>query len=184
MSNKWALTQESFDQLLAWLGPDREQGGRKYEQIRHGLIRIFTWRGISEAEELADETINRVAQKIPSLSKTYVGDPALYFYGVAKNIQRQHQQRRRRELPPPAPPSQEEMLETEKESECLDYCLRRLNPGDRELILRYYQTEKRAKIDHRKRLAERLGVATNALRVRAHRIRAALHKCVTDCLGG
>lgn len=184
MSKHWTITQESFDQLLAWLDPDRDQAGRKYEQIRSSLIQIFTWRGISEAEELADETINRVAQKLPELSTTYVGEPARYFYGVAKNVQMQYRKRKQRELSLLPPPAEEEVFEREKEFDCLELCLQQLPPSSRELILHYYRTEKQAKIAHRKTLAERLGVATNALRVRAHRIRETLHKCVKDCLKG
>jgi len=175
------ITQESFDQLLAWLDPDREQAGKKYEQIRRSLIKIFTWRGINEAEDLADETINRVAQKFPELSATYVGEPALYFHAVARNVQMQYLQRKRRLLLPP-PPSEEEVRETEKASECLERCLQRLTPTNREIILRYYRAEKQAKINDRRALAKRLGVAATALRVRAHRIRETLHECVRACL--
>ena len=41
----WDLNQEAFDELLAWLNPDRERAGRKYEDIRQRLIRIFMHRG-------------------------------------------------------------------------------------------------------------------------------------------
>ena len=80
---EWDLTQENFDQLLAWLDPNREQAGRRYEDIRRKLVKIFVSRGCIIAEELADETINRVAMKVHEIVDTYTGDPALYFYGVA-----------------------------------------------------------------------------------------------------
>jgi DNA-directed RNA polymerase specialized sigma24 family protein len=48
--------------------------------------------------------------------------------------------------------------------------------------LKYYQQEKRAKIDHRKELADRLGIALNTLRMRVHRIKAILQQCVGECL--
>jgi DNA-directed RNA polymerase specialized sigma24 family protein len=70
----------------------------------------------------------------------------------------------------------------EKQYECLERCMLKLTPDNRELVLQYYQDEKRAKIDHRKRLAERLGLAINALRIRAYRARAALQECVYECL--
>jgi DNA-directed RNA polymerase specialized sigma24 family protein len=57
-----------------------------------------------------------------------------------------------------------------------------LSPENRRLVLEYYQNEKRAKIDHRRKLAEQLGIAVNALRIRAHRIRLQLQKCVQACL--
>jgi hypothetical protein len=49
-------------------------------------------------------------------------------------------------------------------------------------VLEYYRGEKKAKIDHRKKLAEKYEIALNALRIRAHRIRAQLYECVKDCL--
>jgi len=74
----WLLTQEAFDNLLAWLDPDRERAGQKYEDIRFKLIRNFARRGCSIAEDLTDETINRVSRKALEIAQAYVGDPALY----------------------------------------------------------------------------------------------------------
>ncbi len=48
--------------------------------------------------------------------------------------------------------------------------------------MKYYHDEKRAKIDYRKQLADALGIPLNALRIRAHRVRISLEKCVKDCL--
>jgi hypothetical protein len=48
--------------------------------------------------------------------------------------------------------------------------------------MQYYQDEKRDKIDHRKGLAERLGIPLNALRSRAQRMRDRLEKCVSECV--
>ena len=65
---------------------------------------------------------------------------------------------------------------------CLDRCLDHLPASTRELVLEYYRHEKRAKIDHHMALAQRLGIAVNALRIRAHRVRKHLEKCVLECL--
>jgi DNA-directed RNA polymerase specialized sigma24 family protein len=181
MNKEWALTQEAFDKMLAWLDPDRDRAGRRYEEIRHRLIKIFTCRGCSEADTLADETINRVTRKAQTLVEDYTGDPALYFYGVAHKVHLEYLRRK----PPtslPPPPAVEEGEEIEQEYDCLDRCMQRLTPDNRELVLEYYQEEKQAKINHRRLLAEKLGIALNALRIRAYRIRAALLECVQDCL--
>lgn len=81
-----AFTQESFDKLLAWLHPDREQAGQRYEDIRRKLIKLFLSRGCNQPEELTDETINRVAQKIDKILEEYVGDPEYYFFAVARRV--------------------------------------------------------------------------------------------------
>ena len=87
MKKEWVLTQDAFDTLLSWLDSDRDRAGTKYETIRLRLIKSFTCRGCWEAEELADETINRVVSRVPELAGEYRGDPALYFYGVSQRIQ-------------------------------------------------------------------------------------------------
>lgn len=179
LKKEWALTQKAFDQLLAWLGPDRELAGEKYEEIRRHLIKIFVCRGSATPEDLADETINRVIRKIPEVAAGYVGNPALYFYNVAQKIHLEYL-RKQNTTPPPPPVIQPE--DVEQKYRCLDQCMQSVTPNNRALILQYYQEEKQAKIDRRKELAERLGVAVNALRIRACRIRSQLEACVAACL--
>lgn len=177
------LNQEDFDTLLAWLGPSRDDGGKRYEEIRRRLVKIFTCRGCPEADELADETMNRVAHKARELATTYTGDPALYFYGVAHKVHLEYLRVCRNRPRPAAPnvqPGHADVLEVEYE--CLEECVRQLSPAAREIILQYYQEEKRSKIDNRKVLADRLGIAINALRIRACRIRASLQACMQHCL--
>lgn len=179
MKKDWILTQESFDALLVWLNPAREEAGRKYEEIRLRLIKIFTCRGCAEPEDLADETINRVSKKLKEIESTYSGDRAPYFWGVANKVHLEYLRRR----PIPTPPAHAaESEDNEKEFTCLEECLEKLTSSNRELVVQYYQEEKTAKIVHRKQLADQLGMALNALRIRAHRIRARLQECVEGCL--
>jgi DNA-directed RNA polymerase specialized sigma24 family protein len=179
MNKDWVLTQEAFDALLAWLAPAREAAGQKYEDIRIRLIKIFTCRGCCEPEDLADETINRVSNKLSEIESHYEGDPARYFYGVANKVHLEYLRRKPVHVPPvPA----DDTDDIEKEYECLEQCIQKLTPNNRVLVLQYYQEEKTAKIHHRKRLAEQLGIALNALRIRAHRIRASLQQCVQSCV--
>ncbi|MBC7911154.1 MAG: sigma-70 family RNA polymerase sigma factor [Pyrinomonadaceae bacterium] len=178
---EWILTQEAFDLLLDWLSPDREQAGRIYEQVRCKLIRIFAGRGCFAAEDMADETINRVAKKVHEISDTYVGDPSYYFYGVAQYILLEHSRKKPVVLPPP-PPVQDSADDLEQEYECLEKCMQHLPERSRELVIEYYLKAKSNKSEHRRELAQRLGIALNALRIRAFRIRATLQDCVRACL--
>lgn len=179
MKKNWILTQESFDTLLAWLDPNRESAGRKYEEIRSRLIKIFVYRGCHEPEDLADETINRVTSKLDFIQGSFIGEPARFFYGVANKV---HLEYLRRKPAPLLPLPSQNPEEIEREYQCLDRCVNRLTRDNRELVLQYYQEEKQAKIEHRKCLAEQLGIALNALRIRAHRVRASLQDCVKRCL--
>lgn len=173
------MDHDDFEMLLAWLDKDRERAGEKYEEIRIKLIKVFAHRGCTNAEELADKTIDRVARKVRQIASTYVGDPSLYFYGVAQNVFKEHIKRR----PTPQPPAQIDLSdEREKTYECLYLCLETLDPLNRRLILQYYEGEKQAKIELRKELAKQYKVSPYLLRVRTQRLRSRLKKCVFDCL--
>ena len=93
MKKEWVLTQEAFDALLGWLDADREVAARKYETIRLRLVKIFVCRGCADAEDLADETINRVVAKLPEIAAAYVGEPAAYFYAVSQRIHQEYLRR-------------------------------------------------------------------------------------------
>ena len=181
----WDLNQEAFDELLAWLNPDRERAGRKYEDIRERLIRIFAHRGCLSAEDLADTTINKVARKVNHLKTYYVGDPTLYFCGVARNVYRDYL-----DLPPELPAKTEVLAaapaedpeELESEDKCVESCLDSMGPKDRELLLEYYRDEGGAKIEHHKEMAHRRGISVNALRILVCRLRATFKKCMQNCL--
>lgn len=186
MAHEGTITQEGFSLLLKWLDPDEESAARKYEIVRGRLVRMFVARGCYEAELLADRTIDRVAQKIPELNGTYVGEPAAYFYGVAKNIHLEwlRQQKRAREAtaPPETGADADEAEQREAEYKCLETCLSMLSANMREMIVDYYRGEKGVKIERRREMAQRLGITTGALQIRASRVRARLHDCVRDCL--
>jgi len=176
----WLLTQKDLNRLLSWLDPDQDRAGKRYESIRRKLILIFASRRWRFPEEMADDCINRVIKKLPELEGRYQGLPEAYFYGVAKIIELEW---RRKDLPIEIPDMEGISPETEMYLACLDRCLGELAPSSRELVMEYYQQEKQAKIDHRAALARKLGIAANALRIRAHRIRQHLEKCVLECLG-
>ena len=175
----WVLTREAFEALLHWLAPDPERAAQRYEEIRRRLIRFFTNRGCAAAEDLTDETMNRVAKKIHE-GLEYAGETAPYFYGVAHNVHLEHVRKKPAVLPPPPPRLTEEV---EREHACLEECLGRLQPRSRELIREFYREAELTKIEHRKQLAASLGLTPNALRIQAHRIRGVLRECVKLCLG-
>jgi DNA-directed RNA polymerase specialized sigma24 family protein len=177
----WSLDQTSFDQLLSWLDPDQEMAGNKYEVIRQKLIRFFTSKRCNFAEDLADETFDRVARKLSQIKQYYVGNPLNYIFGVAKKVNLEHI----RSVPVRKQPflhaADEEIEELFKR---LEGCIGQLPHKDRELILSYYQGDGRSKIDHRKTLAEELGIPLGALRLRVHRIVSRLRKQVNGTFNG
>jgi RNA polymerase sigma factor (sigma-70 family) len=180
---KWEITREAFDRLLACLDPDRERAGEQYEALRYKLIKFLEWRGCLAAEEYADETLNRVARKIDE-GET-IRDLSSYCSAVARLVlhealRKQEREQRALDREPAAPHT--DTPEADHRIGCFEECLRSLPVESRELIREYYVDEKRAKIDRRRQLADRMGIPLNALRIRAHRIRAKLEHCVASCV--
>lgn len=185
MARTFELSQQHFDEMLAWLDPDRERAGMKYEELRLSLIRILSWNGCVDAEGMIDETVDRVASKVRELKDTFKGDPRLYFYGVANNLVKEYKRTIDLYVPigdvdlPAASSSEAE--EAEAEQHCLQTCLQELSFENRELILDYYRKDKHDKIVHHREMAQLLGVRLGTLRVRMHRIRTSLEDCVNRC---
>jgi DNA-directed RNA polymerase specialized sigma24 family protein len=181
MKMRHALSQQEFDRLMRWLGSSPERAAEKYEEIRRRLIAFFLNRQCAEAEDLADETINRVAGRLEEIIATYEGEPMRYFYGVANNVALEYPRRKRPHVaPPPLPePAGDEM---EPYYKCLDECLERLTPKNRALILSYYQDKQESARGLRAELGAQMNLKSGALRVRAYRIRQTLEKCINECL--
>ena len=174
------ISQELFDSLLSWLDPDSNAAGLKYETIRCSLIRIIISNGLDDAEDLADVTIDRVTRKLPEIVDTFVGEPAAYFYAVARNVI--HEAHRRKEIATdriPEKPTQ--ITETSDLFDCLVKCLKVLPGEKRDLILDYYLYQGKEKVLHHRRMAQMFGITDGALRTRAHNIRTSLEKCVVNC---
>ena len=82
----WVLTQQAFDKLLACLNQDRTRAAERYEKIRRKLITFFEGRGCLHAEDLTDDTINRVARRLSEGTEIYSDDPTNFFFGVARRV--------------------------------------------------------------------------------------------------
>ncbi|MEO1366420.1 MAG: hypothetical protein AAFX50_04540, partial [Acidobacteriota bacterium] len=131
------------------------------------------------AEDLADETLNRVIRKVEEgapVSRDAVGR---YAAGVAHRVFLEHLREARRTSP--APPESTRPPWVARGRETTDFRLHHLERGldalsaeERSLILRYYAGGPRERIPERRRLAEDLGIRANHLRIRAYRIRAKL----------
>jgi RNA polymerase sigma factor (sigma-70 family) len=192
------LTQASFDLLLAALSEDRTKAAEKYEHIRQALITFFAFRGMENPYDLADETFNRVAERLSAGASIFTHNPANYFFGVARNVWREalaqpavlevldEQLPQGKSLTPDPHDllmQSAERRETERRLACLDKCLGKLTPQERELIVEYYQETGGSKIENRQRLAERYGISLKTLRNRTTLLRARLADCVNACSG-
>jgi DNA-directed RNA polymerase specialized sigma24 family protein len=140
-------------------------------------------KGFSDAEHLADETIDRVIKRLPDIIDTYEGPPARYFHGVARNVI--FEASRPREIAIELPPIWVDPMPIKEQTlECLERCLQFMPVNKRDLILDYYLYEGHDKIEHHKSMAQELAISEGALRGRAHHIRAKLEGCVRECVEG
>jgi DNA-directed RNA polymerase specialized sigma24 family protein len=191
LKQNWAPTQETFRKFLHWLDEGVDSGGERYLEMRRRLAFYFDRKNCLSPDELADETLNRVARKVEEKGAISGLSPAHYCYIVARFVFLEHLREHRDtaldevadsnlQLSSPAPSSLA-ASNGKGRLDCLEECLNKLESKDRELILEYYQGEKRAKIERRARLAANLGLTLNALSIRACRIRNKLEDCARKC---
>jgi DNA-directed RNA polymerase specialized sigma24 family protein len=183
---EWVLTQESFDRFLAILDHDREKAGEKYEEIRLKLLKYFQWCGSTFPDIDSDETLNRVMRRMEEGANVYNLNG--YIYGVARLVQteslkRRHLKQHFEDASLVALSSLGVDAEAAQRTECLERCLGCLGAKDRSLIIEYYKHEKAERVTGRERLAARLGISLNSLRLKMHRRRVRLEGCMKKCLG-
>lgn len=152
--------------------------------MRRRLVAYFVRKRTRAPDELADETLNRVARRLEEEGAITDTPPARYCYIVARfvfleSVRREpiHSNLASRTIaasdgPDTVAEQRERLLDQ------VDRCLQQLDANERTLILEYYQGEQRTKIEQRRKLAARLGLTPNALSIRACRIRARLEACV------
>jgi DNA-directed RNA polymerase specialized sigma24 family protein len=190
------MTPGAFRQFLNWLDEGVDSGGEKYIEMRRRLVGYFDRKNCLTPDELADETLNRVTRRLEEEGAITDTPPARYCYIVAKFVFLEYLRRAERSetnleesttsgsgawgAGGTAHP--EAALESkERQFDCLDQCLGKLAPNDRELIVEYYRGEQKAKIEARRSLAAQCGITMNALSIKTCRIRVKLELCVRVC---
>ena len=163
--------------------------------MRRRLVAYFDRKDCLHPDDLADETLNRVTRRLEEVGSITDTPPARYCYIVAKFVfleQLRKPQSSDVDIDRLSVISHGEHssiisneMETDLEKredllDCLDTCLQKLEPQDRELIIEYYQGEQRAKIERRQSIAARLGLTMNAVSIRACRIRSKLESCMRN----
>jgi len=174
------LTRESFVSFLEWLNPDLDRAGEEYERLRFRLCTFFSQRQCSFADELADETINRVVFKA---SEENIQSKIAYCYGVAKNVYREWLRKQHTIVDiDQIQIAAKDPDEPRFSNECLEKCLQELSPDTRSLLLEYFSEEKTAKIGLHRRISEGLQMTQTALRMRVMRAKQKLKVCIEQCM--
>ena len=178
-------TPEAFEKLLSRLHPDREQAGEEYELLRLKLQEYFRSRACFYAEELTDETMNRLAKKIAEGEE--VRDVLRFCHGLAHWVWMEHLKRpdARRvtfdDLPVEPFVLPTSILQKQRDA-CFYYCLKQLPATDSALIIEYWEHGEQTNREARQKIAVRMGITLIALRIRISRIKAKLETCFYNCL--
>ena len=153
MKKGWTPTKDAFRQFLGWLDEGVESGGEKYLEIRRRLVLYFDRKGCIAPDELADETLSRVANKLQEQGEITDLSPAHYCYVTARFVflehlrQPEHKHKSVEQLAHASGAQFErsvsggsavrDNMEDKKEEllDALERCLNSLAPADRELIL-------------------------------------------------
>jgi DNA-directed RNA polymerase specialized sigma24 family protein len=191
------LTKLAFNRLLEWLDDGVESHGERYLEMRRRLVSYFDRRNRTAADELADETLNRISRTLEQTGEIATRPPARYCYVVARFVLLEDFRRERKHVAFDEPRIGEVSVARtislvqsdtvpirEQRLERLDHCLDQLKPAQRALVVEYYRDARREKIERRRDLASRLGISMNALGIRVCRIRDTLLTCVEGCPQG
>ncbi|MGC9198938.1 MAG: RNA polymerase sigma factor [Acidobacteriaceae bacterium] len=181
---RWTLDQRSLNHLLNALHPDRDQACQIYQALRERLTRFFLWNHAATPEELADETLDRLARRL-SQPEMEVLDPLKFAAGIARLLLKEHLRHKDRQeqalaiMAQSSFNSEQRQLESALQEErvaILEECLQTIPAPNRTLFERYFSSQGHQQIQHRQRLAQELGISLNALRNRVMRIRAELER--------
>jgi DNA-directed RNA polymerase specialized sigma24 family protein len=192
LKKNWSLNTVALNRFLSWLDEGANSNGQKYLEMRRRLVAYFDRKNCPIPDELADETINRVARRLEQVGSIEAETPAKYCYISARFVfleylrTRAKDQRLRNEFSGESGHDEKDPNDQECKNrmlECLERCAEKLDPANKKLIFGYYVGEERVKIESRRALAKTLGITMNALSIRACRIRAQLELCVQECIG-
>ena len=183
------LTAEAFGLLLARLDAEGANAAGKYEELRLKIVKFFIWQrrcAESEADALADETLDRVSVKLAQ--KIEIQNVNAYALEVSRFVWLEHSRRKKEDAYGDDLPEIAAAAEISEEPSarllCLKKCLTEIskNDSERHLIIGYYgaDTGEKNKIQ-RRNLAEKLGLTMNTLKVKACRLRERLERCINDC---
>ncbi len=176
------LTSESFAKLLGTLSSNEAEAAVVYADLHESLVRYFQLKGISAPDKAADETIDRIPERINETTKPE--DVKYIAFSIAKFVFlekiRSAQKQTRADDGFYLKTGAMKKFDEKDDFESLLECFKKLYRHEQELLVNYFSdlTEERIS-ENRQKLADREEIDLNALRNRVSRLRRRLE----DCLG-
>lgn len=187
---KREASAEDFQRLLARLNSDPNQAWQSYDVLRRKLVMFFEYHCRFQAEELAEEVLDRIAKKSESYEITNVAE---FAFGVARNLRKEairktpfvqmsnveaSQRGHSSQDPEEAIVSH---IDSQKKLECFLQCMKRLDAEERKLLFEYYPLDDIELEERRLRLAEKHQINLSTLRTRMARLREKMEICFENC---
>ncbi len=180
--------REHLLRLLARLSPQRERAWQEYASLRKKLVMFFEPH--AEAEELAEDVLDRIARKEDSYQIINVAE---FAFGVARNLRKEMYRRDSARVSAtddgsfPVEQSGPESgliasIDSEKKKRCFFICMQQLSAEERRLILEYFPDDEEPPDERRQKLAAELKISSGALRTRMTRLRERLEHCCGRCI--
>lgn len=177
------LTSKSFAKLLTALSADEAEAAVLYTKLRDSLVRYFELKGISEANEAADETLDRIPERIASDTKS---EEVNYIaFSVARYIflEKIREEKKRTVAADGFHLKSGTSREADERNEfdALRECFKSLYDDERKLLAEYFADLSAGELfEHRQKLAQREGIGMNNLRNKISRLRRRLEDCVKE----
>jgi DNA-directed RNA polymerase specialized sigma24 family protein len=170
-----------FTALLNFLCPDDpDEANRQYLRLHQKLTAFFRFKGMSDPENDAEDTLERAGKKI--LEGVPIPDIDRFCLGIARNVVLERLRKQRQEesaFKQFIEKSKEDNTDVERITKLMKQCFEKLPKEDRDLLHSYCKIPPGiSRAEHRLRLADKLGLSIAALRIRVARLRRALERCV------
>lgn len=170
--------ETTFYRLLEALDRHPGRAAERYVLLARRLATFFETRGAYRPDECADRTLEIAGRRLAGGEQ--VDNISAYCEGIARLLLMESRRRRERDraVLQELAAGRRHREPQEEHRDNFDRCLESLPERSRELILAYYGGVGGGRSADRRELADRLGIPLNALRIRAHRVRAKMETAI------
>jgi len=184
------------EQLFPYLDANEQRAWERYGTICCKLITFFENKITVDPVDCLNKTFDRVVENISKGKIDQIPIEDNYFLKVAWYIFKESWRKAQNtesiedlsegKIPPTDTEEEEdenlERVKKEQRLECLDKCMKELPENLQKLIINFHKCSGAEGIRIRKKMAKKLKITGNALRIKANRIRAKLGICLDNCL--
>jgi DNA-directed RNA polymerase specialized sigma24 family protein len=178
----------AWSRLLVFISNGVGDQGAAYERTRTRLMEFFRGKGALNAEDLADATFDRLAEKLEAEHLVTVQRPLGYVLRFARfiyleSIKTDTCHRRCLQTMAHEPGDDDAGDEGDGRMAALRRCLEELSAEERTMLAAYYRHNGRERINSRLEMSKTLGLSPALLRTRMARLRAEVERRVRVEIG-